>query len=141
KLAERLLDDPPLRAQRGLLVGGAPGGGLHGVDRLAAAALLATDEVDRAPVDERQDPGARLGPLGEEAAGGAPDGEERLLDGVLGEHRVAENPECEPVGDAAVAVVELSERALLATRDQRKEGLVRILDERLGRGGAIMPTG
>ncbi len=40
------------------------------VERLGSSALLAPDEIDGPPVDERQDPGARLRALGAEA--GAP---------------------------------------------------------------------
>jgi len=56
-------------------------------------------------VDERQNPGARPRALGEKAVGSAPDGEERLLNRVLGERLVAQDPEREPVRDAAQAVV------------------------------------
>ena len=38
------------------------------VERLGAPALLAADEVDGAAVDEREDPGRRLRPLGGERA-------------------------------------------------------------------------
>ena len=110
ELAQRLLDDLALRAQPRLLVGRLARGLVDVVERVGAAALLAADEVDRAAVDERQDPGARLALLGEERAGRAPDGEERLLHRVLGERAVAHDPQREPVGDAAVAVVELAER-------------------------------
>ena len=58
ELAQRLLDDLPLRAQPRLLVGRLAGGRRDVVERVGAAALLAADEVDRAAVDERQDPGA-----------------------------------------------------------------------------------
>ena len=60
QLAQRLLDDSPLLAEPGLLVGRLAGRRRCSLERLAAAALLAADEVDRTPVDERQDPRARL---------------------------------------------------------------------------------
>ena len=76
-------------------------------------------------MDERQDPGARLRALGQEAVCRAPDGEEALLDGVLGERRVAHDPEREAVGDPSVAVVELREGVLVGPGDEREQGLVR----------------
>ena len=51
--------------------------------------------------------------LGEEAVGVAPDAEERLLHGVLRERLVAQDPQGEPVGDAAEAVVELGQRVVV----------------------------
>ena len=104
------------------------------VERVGAAPLLAPDEIDRAPVDERQDPGARLGALGPEAGRGAPDAEERLLHGILGEPVVAQDAEREPVGDAADAVVQLGQRALVAAGDERDESLVREVSEVLAHG-------
>ena len=47
-----------------------------------------------------------------------PEGEERLLDGVLGQALVAEDPEGEAVGDPSEPVVELGERRLVGPRDQ-----------------------
>ena len=78
---------------------------------------------------ERQDPGARLRPLGPEAGRRAPDADERLLDRVLGEAVVAQDAEGEPVGDPADAVVELCQRRLVAARDERDESLVREMSE------------
>ena len=75
-------------------------------------------------MDEREDPGARLALLGHEPRGRSPDGEERLLHRVLGERCVAEDAEGEPVGDAAVAVVQLGERRLLRPGGQGDERLV-----------------
>ena len=83
-------------------------------------------------MDERQDPRARLGPLGDEPAGGAPDGEERLLHRVLGERLVAQDAEREAVGDAAVAVVQLGERDLLGARDERDDCFVGEVSEIAG---------
>ena len=131
--AERLLDTLPLETEPGLLLGRACRVGrllpLHDVQRLGAAALLAAHDVDRATVDERHDPGARLRPLGAERRGGAPDGEEALLDGVLREALVAEHPVGDAVGDAADAVVELGQGVLVPARDHRHEGLVREVRE------------
>jgi hypothetical protein len=91
--------------------------------------LLAPDEVDRPPVHERQQPRRGLRPLGNEGAGAAPEAEERLLDSVLGEGLVAQDPIGEPVGGASDPVVELGERALLGPRDERDESLVRQVGE------------
>jgi hypothetical protein len=79
-------------------------------------------------VDEREDPRAGLAALGPVDGSRAPDGEEGLLHGVLGECSVAQDAEGEPVGDAAETVVQLAERAVLAPggeRDQRLVGEVR----------------
>ena len=96
------------------------------VERVGAPALLAADDVDGAPVDERQDPRARLRALGAERAGRAPDGQERLLHCVLGERRVAHDAQREPVRDAAVAVVELARAPPRPPRaDEGEQRLVR----------------
>jgi hypothetical protein len=92
--------------------------------RLAAPALLASDEVDGAPVNEREDPGAGLPLLGEEGSSRAPDREERFLHGVLCERAVADNAQCKAVGHAAVAVVELAERGIVGARAERQQRLV-----------------
>ena len=89
--------------------------------------LLAADEVDGAAVHEREEPRARLRALGLVRAGGAPDLEERLLDGVLGECCVLEDLVREPVGDLAEAVVELAECVLVGAGDGFDELLVRAL--------------
>src|SRR5262249_31315913 len=64
------------------LVGGHYTARLRLGQRVRAAALLSPDEVDRSTVDEREQPGARLGALRDEAVGCAPHGEEGLLHGV-----------------------------------------------------------
>ena len=91
---------------------------------LGAPALLAADEVDRAAVHEREDPGAGLRPLRDEPPGRAPDREERLLHGILGERLVAEHAQREPVGDAVVPVVQLGERELLRSGHERHDRFV-----------------
>jgi hypothetical protein len=68
------------------------------LERVGAPALLAADEIDRAPVDEREDPRARLPALGHEARRPAPDAEERLLHRVLRQGLVAQDPQRESVG-------------------------------------------
>ena len=53
----------------------------------------------------------------------------RRLAELLGEVRVAEHPQRDAVGDAAVAVVELSERAVVPARHERDQRLVREVRE------------
>ena len=60
---------------------------------------------------------------------GAPDGEKRLLHGVLGERTVAQHAQREPVGDASVAVVERRERRLLAARGEGDQRFVGEMDD------------
>ena len=73
---------------------------------------------------ERQDPGARLPALRQKARGAAPDREEGLLHRVLRKSLVTEDANREPVGDAAVAVVQLRKRNLVRPRGQRNDRLV-----------------
>ena len=122
------LEAQPRRLVRFRLVARDRGGGAL-VERFGATALLAPDEIDGAPVHERQDPGARLGALRPERGGGAPDREESLLDGVLGQPLVAQDTQRETVGDASDAIVELGESRLVAPRDERDEGFVREMSE------------
>ena len=75
-------------------------------------------------MDERQDPRARLRALRAERGGAPPDREEPFLHGVLGEPLVAQHAQREAVGDAADPVVQLSERVLVTSGDQRDERLV-----------------
>ena len=56
--------------------------------------------------------------------GGAPEGQERLLHGVLGQGRIAHDAEGEAVREPAVAVVQLGERALVLVRREREQRLV-----------------
>ncbi len=76
--------------------------------------------------------------LRREARSCAPDREEGLLHGVLGQTVVAHDAAREPVGDAPDPVVELCERGLVAARDERHEGFVRevgaVLAHRPGAG-------
>ena len=53
-----------------------------------------------------------------------PDREERLLHRVLGERLVAQHAQRQPVGGAAVAVVQLGERDLVRARGQGDERFV-----------------
>ena len=96
-----------------------------GLEGLGAPALLAADEIDRAAVDERQQPRARLRPLRGEPAGGSPDAEEGVLHCVLRQGVVAEDPERKAVGQPAEAAVELGKRLVVCARDQRQHRLVR----------------
>ena len=95
------------------------------LERLRPSRLLATHEVDGSPVDEREDPGSCLRPLGDEAGGRPPDGEESVLHGVFGEGGVADDAKRKPVGHSAEAVVELRERTVIPPREQGDEGFIR----------------
>src|SRR2546425_431737 len=96
ELPQRGLDGSAALAQRGLLVGRPAGRVCDHVERLAAAALLSADEIDRAPVDDGENPRARLGALAQKAPRRAPDAQEGLLHGVLGEGPVAQDAQREP---------------------------------------------
>ena len=88
-------------------------------------------------MDEREDPRARLRPLGPEAGCRAPDAEEGLLHCILGEPVVPEHPEREAVRHPADAVVELGQRSLVVARDERHEGLVREMSELPAHGPGV----
>ena len=75
-------------------------------------------------MDEREDPRARLRALCPEGGCVAPDREETLLHRVLGEPVVPQDAHGKAVGDAANAVVKLSERVLVTSRDERHQGFV-----------------
>jgi CRP-like cAMP-binding protein len=96
---------------------------------LRAARLLPADDVDGSPVDDGEDPGARLGPLRNEARGRPPDGEKSLLDGVFGQCGIANYAQGETVGDVSKAVVELRKRAVISPRDERDERLIGEMSE------------
>ena len=64
--------------------------------------------------------------------GAAPDREEGLLHCVLGQGLVTKDPQREPVGDAAVAVVQFRERNLVRARGERDNGFVGEMGERPG---------
>jgi hypothetical protein len=94
------------------------------LERLGAAAFLASDDVDRSPVDEGHDPRARLGPLRAERRRRAPHREEALLHRVLRQPLVAEDAQRDPVRDAPDTVVQLGERGVVAARHERDQRLV-----------------
>ena len=125
--AQGVLDDLAARARDDRFVGARVGALRLADDRRCAPSLLTANEIDGAPVHEREQPRARLRALGPVRAGGAPDLEERLLDGVLSECCVLEDLVREPVGDLAEAVVELAERVLVGAGDGFDELLVRAL--------------
>ena len=95
--------------------------------RVRGPGLLAADEVDGLVVHERQEPrrGLRAGDV--EPRGTAPDGEEPLLDGVLRQRRVADDPQGQSVGRSAVPVVQRRERAVVARGAARYQACVREL--------------
>jgi hypothetical protein len=61
------------------------------VDLLVAVFLLDADRIDRATVDEGEEPGTRFSPSRIEAGRRSPDVEECLLNGILRESAVPEN--------------------------------------------------
>src|SRR5438093_3576905 len=67
--AQRVLHDLPALAQRGFLVGRLACDLVRLGERLRPATLLAADQVDRAAMDEREQPRARLRELRIEARG------------------------------------------------------------------------
>ena len=75
-------------------------------------------------MDEREDPRRCLRALGRECRSGAPDRQERLLDGVLGEPVVAQHAERETERGTAHAVVERGERRLVAPRNESDQGFL-----------------
>ena len=124
---ERGLHAVALEAEPRRLLRAAGGAGdlaIRLVQRVGAPALLASDEVDGAAVHEREDPGARLRPVGRIRGRGAPDAEKALLDGVLGEPVVAHDAVGQTVGDATDAVVQLRQRPFVAARDEGDERLI-----------------
>ena len=85
-------------------------------------------------MDERQDPRARLRPVGAEPRRAPPHREKPLLHRVLGELLVAEDADGEAEGDASYPVVELAERVLVTPCDERHERLVRQVSVLLAHG-------
>ena len=132
RLLERVLDPGAPQTEPRLLLDVVARRLRGRVERLGPARLLAADEVDRAPVDQREDPGAGLRALGDEARRRAPDGDEALLHGVLGERGIAHDPEGEPVGDPAETVVQLRQRVFVGAGDEGDERLVREMSEPAG---------
>ena len=88
------------------------------------ASLLVSDVIDRAPVNEGEQPGGRLGALRAVAASLPPRGQKRLLDSILGEGLVAEYSDREPESRPGVTLIELPEGALVPTRHEREQVLV-----------------
>jgi hypothetical protein len=94
------------------------------VKRIGAPTLFAANEVDRASMDERQDPGARLRLLGQEVVGAAPHSEEALLHRILGKRLVAQNTVGKRVRRTAIAVVQLGQCRLVRSRCKSDDGFV-----------------
>ena len=92
-------------------------------------------------MDEREDPRARLRALGAEGRRAPPDLEERLLHGILRVALVAQDAQRQTVGDARDAVVELGERTLVSSRDERHQGLVGQMSVVLAHGEAVLRRG
>ncbi len=119
------LDGPSLLADLGRLVDRLDGCDRERIEGVGPAPLLTADEIDSTPVDQRQQPRRGLAAGGVERDGRAPGGEERLLDGVLGQHLVAQDPEGEAIGDSAEAVVQRGQGLVVGPRDERQQRLVR----------------
>jgi hypothetical protein len=92
-------------------------------------------------MDEGEDPGARLRPLGAKACRAAPDLEKSLLHGVLRMALVAQDAKGQPVGDPRDAVVELGERIFIPSRYERDECLVGQMGVVLAHGDAVLRLG
>ena len=87
-------------------------------------------------MDEREDPRSRFRPLGTERGRAPPNGEEPLLHRVFREPVVPEHANREAVRDPADAVVELSQRALVATCHERYQRFVGEMSMALAHGPA-----
>src|SRR5262249_10195613 len=94
-------------------------------ERRSSAHLFTPHSVDGPMVRQREQPGRWSPGAGVEAARLPPDGEERLLDDVLGERRVARDAAGQGVGGRAVTVVERAQRVAVASRDESDQSLVR----------------
>jgi len=75
-------------------------------------------------MDDGEDPGAGLSSLRPKGGGTAPDGEEAFLHRILGKPIVTHHAHSQPVGDPADAVVQLTERVLVAACDLLDQGIV-----------------
>ena len=149
----RELEQPPLAAgkppqRRADAVGGMTlldellraGGGESGFDRQPAAAFLASHEVDGSAVSDNHDPSANV-VTGGDSPGRAPDVEEGILHGVLGEVPIAENAEGEPVRGSPVPVVQLAKCVFVPQGDKLEKLLVSVAGRcaRLHRIGRVRP--
>jgi hypothetical protein len=108
-----------------MLVGSPSGAGVAFGKRLGPAALLAADDVDRPAVHQRQQPRGGGSSRRIEARGRSPGGQEGILDGVLCQLCVANDPQRDGVRDPAEAVVQRGEGVVVAARDEREQRLVR----------------
>jgi hypothetical protein len=86
--------------------------------------LLDADRIDRATVDEGEEPGTRVSPSRIEAGRRSPDVEECLLNGILRESAVPENSNRHPVSQARVLAIELVEGANVALSDTAQQVLI-----------------
>ena len=75
---------------------------------------LAARDVDGAAVHEDAEPGAHGGASGVEARRGAPEVEERVLHGLVGERRIPQHLDGAMPAEARVAVVQLGQSRLVA---------------------------
>ena len=77
--------------------------------------------VERGVARDAADPGAGRSAGRVEGVGVPPDGRERVLRGVLGRVRLAQDAQAGAVDGARVAVVQLGERDAIAARDAREQ--------------------
>ena len=108
---------------------------------------LGSHHVDGAAVDRRHEEGAQGAPAGIELLGVVPEPEEHLLDDLLGQGPVVEDPDREPERGVAVAAVGLGSapparnRAIATTRAaslaSRKSCSTRVLYLVIGRSPRV----
>ena len=85
------------------------------------------DRVDRAVMDDRQQPGLHAAAALDVAGGIPPRAEEGVLDDVLGEGRVIRDAVGDRVGHRLVSVVQLIESIELPVGDARQHGPIRVV--------------
>ena len=112
--------------------------GLAGrLEGLGPSALLTAHEIDGAPVDEREQPCRCLPAFGHERLGSPPDREEGVLNGVLGERVVPQDPQCQAVSHAAEPVVQLGEGLLVRAGHERDDRFIGEMGERAGHRNSL----
>ena len=99
------------------------------LERLPAPALFAPHEIDRAPVDEREEPRPRFRTFGHELVGASPRLKECFLHGILGERLVPQDSQRETVCHATEPVVQLGERVVVGSRHECDNSFVREVGE------------
>ena len=98
---------------------------------------LGSHHVDGAAVDRRHDEGAQGASAGIELLGVVPEPEEHLLDDLLGQGPVVEDPDREPERGVAVAAVGLAQRFLAEPGDRHHQGGIARVAQVLLHGGPL----